>query len=100
MQKIESIVYSTTFKRCYKSLKKKHYDMSKFETVVDLIVNREQEILNRIYKDHQLKGDLNDIRELHIESDWLLTYRIINDTLELFLIATGSHDDVFRKSKK
>lgn len=97
--KIESIVYSKTFKSCYKALKRKHYDMEKFEVVVDLIVNREEEILINQYRDHQLKGGLRGVRELHIESDWLLTYRIHNDILELYLIAMGSHDDVFRKSK-
>lgn len=97
--KIENIVYSKTFKSCYKSLKKKHYDMSKFETVVDLIVDRNEAILISRYRDHPLKGGLKGIRELHIDEDWLLTYRINNDMLELFLIAMGSHDDVFRKSK-
>lgn len=99
MKKIKSIIYTPTFKSCYKSLKKKHYNMDKIEEVISLIVNREQEVLTNNYRDHQLHGDLRNFRELHIERDWLLTYRIIDDTLELFLVATGSHDDVFRRSR-
>ena len=26
------------------------------------------------YKDHQLKGELKEYRECHIEPDWLLVY--------------------------
>ena len=45
-------------------------------------------------RDHALTGNWNGYRELHIEADWLLIYRIEEDELELVLTRTGSHDDI------
>jgi len=83
-----------TFKRNYKSLKKKHYDMQKLEMVLELLVQQRTDILYQKYRDHALKGNKQGLRELHIEKDWLLVYEIKNDVLELWLLATGKHDDV------
>ncbi|MBO1306920.1 type II toxin-antitoxin system YafQ family toxin [Enterococcus sp. 669A] len=94
--KIKTIKSTPTFERDYKSLKKKHYNMDKLEKAIVHLSNRDTEILRRKYKDHALKGHLNGLRELHIEGDWLLMYQIKNDILELLLIATGSHDHIFR----
>ncbi|MGM0183326.1 mRNA interferase YafQ [Enterococcus sp. AZ150] len=88
------------FNKDFKSIIKKNYDIDKFETVLEHILNRNIEILKTKYRDHALKGALKEFRELHIESDWLLVYQIKNDNqLMLILIATGSHDHVFRNSK-
>ena len=35
------------------------------------------------------------MRECHIEPDWLLVYKVIDDELILRLIRTGSHNDLF-----
>ncbi|MHC5216662.1 type II toxin-antitoxin system YafQ family toxin [Enterococcus sp. LJL128] len=87
-----------TFERNYKALKKKHYDMTKFEVVLDLLLSQDTEQLVHKYGDHALKGNKKGLRELHIESDWLLVYRIDNGCLELWLLATGSHDQIFRNT--
>ena len=44
-------------------------------------------------KDHPLKGNFSDYRELHISGDLLLVYRIKNETLQLIRI--GSHSEIF-----
>ena len=85
---------SATFKRNYKRLKKKHYDMTKLEDVLRLILLDDQETLKRKYRLHFLKGNRKGKLELHIEKDWLLVYQIIGDRIELLLLATGGHDDV------
>lgn len=72
--------------------------MSKLEAVLELLLQRDIETLVNQYKDHQLSGKLKEFRELHIESDWLLIYRMDNSVLELCLIATGKHDEVFRNA--
>ena len=36
---------TATFKRNFKALKKKNYDMSKFENVLNYLVNADKEIL-------------------------------------------------------
>lgn len=83
-----------TFKRNYKALKKKHYDMNELEKVITLLVNQDTQALKK-YRDHALIGNLQGLRELHIKNDWLLIYAIDDDKLTLFLLATGKHDDVF-----
>ena len=50
--------------------------------------------LDTKYRDHELSGDYIGFRECHILYDWLLVYRIENDTLELFLFRTGTHSDL------
>lgn len=69
--------------------------MLKLKNVIQLIVNRKNEILRTQYKDHLLKGQWQGYRELHIEEDWLLIYKVDNDNLLLTLFRTGSHDDLF-----
>ncbi len=90
---------SSTFKQDFKRYKRKHFDMSKVEKVILHLINRDKDTLVNQYKDHQLKGVLKDYRELHIESDWLLIYKINNHELELYLMTMGSHDEIFRKAK-
>jgi mRNA interferase YafQ len=45
------------------------------------------------YREHRLAGRWNNHRECHIRPDWLLIYRIEDDSL--FLERTGSHSDLF-----
>ena len=49
------------------------------------------------YCDHGLTNSRNyrDMRECHIEPDWLLVYKVYQDTLMLKLIRTGGHSDLF-----
>lgn len=45
-------------------------------------------------KDHPLTGKWKPRRDLHIEPDWLLIYKIDNDTVHFD--RTGSHSDLFK----
>lgn len=45
------------------------------------------------YKDHSLTGNWSGFRECHIQPDWLLIYKIQDNTL--ILSRTGSHSDLF-----
>ncbi|WP_348642579.1 type II toxin-antitoxin system YafQ family toxin [Mesorhizobium sp. B2-5-9] len=42
-----------------------------------------------------MKGDWKGFRDAHIEPDWLLIYRVVDD--ELQLARTGSHSDLFNE---
>lgn len=86
--------YTPLFRRDYKRLMKKHYNPEKFEQVLELLVHRHQSELIRIYKDHSLTGNWQGFRELHIEKDWLLIYKIDNNKLILTLTRTGKHDEL------
>ncbi|MDR1016698.1 MAG: type II toxin-antitoxin system YafQ family toxin [Coriobacteriales bacterium] len=90
---MKTIQRSAKFKRDLKKLLKKHYDPDELKTVLELLVNGEP-LPNR-YHDHDLKGNWADCRELHVTNkpDWLLLYQI--DEANLYLLRTGSHDELF-----
>jgi len=71
---------------------KRGKNMDKLKAVITNLVN--QEPLSPTYKDHLLAGNYTNHRELHLEPDWLLIYKI--DEIELILIRTGSHSDLFK----
>ena len=84
-------------KRCEKDIKKykkKHYNMDIFLNVVRLLQNDDKEILRSKYRDHALKGEWYGFRELHLDKDWLLVYRKVDDRLILTLTRMRSHDDL------
>lgn len=41
-------------------------------------------------RDHELSGEWRGHRECHLQPDWLLIYRIENETLVLTLTRTGT----------
>jgi mRNA interferase YafQ len=86
-------VQSSKFKRDVKRMEKRGKDMTKLRAVLIMLI--EQQVLPVEYKDHPLRGDWKGFRDLHIESDWLLLYRIEGE--ELQLARTGSHSDLFRE---
>ena len=54
-----------------------------------------KQLLSTKYRDHQLTGSWKGYREIHIEGDWLVIYRVEKQELQLVLTRTGSHDDLF-----
>ncbi len=65
--------YSAKFKKDFKSIVKRGYDISLFEDVITLL--REEKVLPEKYCDHALKGEYIGHRECHICPDWLLIYK-------------------------
>ena len=88
-----TIKYQTAFKRDYKRIKKRGYDIRLLEDVIALLA-QEQE-LPPAYRDHALTGDYSGCRECHIAPDWLLVYEVLQDELLLYLTRTGTHSDLF-----
>ena len=62
-------------------------------TLIGMLID--QVSLPETYRDHPLHGNWGGYRDAHIEPDWLLLYRVVND--ELQLARTGSHADLFDK---
>lgn len=89
-----TIEFTPSFKRDYKRMMKKHYSEIEYKKVIELLVNMEQEILRIKYRDHALQGNWKGYRELHIQPDWLLVYKVDNKKLILTLVRTGSHDKI------
>ena len=88
-----TIKYDTMFKKDFKRIKKRGYDISRLEKIVELLANEVP--LPEQFKDHNLSGNYNGFRECHIAPDWLLIYQVNNNELVLVLSRTGSHSDLF-----
>jgi mRNA interferase YafQ len=82
------------FKKDYKLIKKRGYDVKLLEDVIRILAKGEP--LNAKYNDHTLQGEYNGCRECHITPDWLLIYKIGETTLYLYLTRTGTHSDLFK----
>lgn len=87
--------FSGQFKRDYKKAVKRGFNSRKFEEVIAILCSEEP--LPEKYRDHALNNSRNykGVRECHIESDWLLIYKVVNETRVLKLIRTGTHSDLF-----
>ena len=87
--------FSGQFKRDYKLALKRGLDPKKLEEVITLLCAETP--LPERYRDHALLNSRNykDMRECHIQPDWLLIYKVVRETLILELIRTGSHSDLF-----
>ncbi len=84
-------VRSGRFKRDVKRAEKRGKDLSKLKDVLVLLI--EEKPLPAKYRDHALRSDWIGFRDLHIEPDWLLIYRVADG--ELQLARTGTHSDLF-----
>lgn len=87
------IVPSNQFKKDLKLVKKRSYRIEYLQEAVHLLAQEQK--LSEKYHDHRLTGNYCGFRECHVEPDWLLIYRISQDTFELFLFRTGTHSDLF-----
>ena len=87
------ILTSNRFKKDLEIAKKRQLDLILLEEVVVILAKGEE--LPKACKDHPLKDALLGLRECHIKPDWLLIYSIDDNELELFLIRTGTHSDLF-----
>lgn len=89
------IVWTTQFKKDYKLAMKRHMNIELLDDIIRTLARGET--LPEKNKDHALTGDWTGHRECHIQSDWLLVYRIDDDVLVLTLTRTGTHSDLFSK---
>lgn len=90
---MKNLEFSNTFKRQAKKLAKRHKDLRKLHKVIDLL--RHDKPLPHNAHPHKLSGEWVGLWECHIEGDWLLIYDFNETTV--FLVATGTHQDVFKK---
>lgn len=88
-----TVNYTKRMRKDIQRVKRRGKDITKLFATLELLKTGEP--LPEIYRDHPLKGDLEDLRECHIESNWLLVYRIDEGELILLATATGTHADIF-----
>lgn len=87
------IRYHSKFKKDYKTIQKRGYDISELTNVIDMLKNEIP--LPEEYRDHMLKGKYTGFHECHIKPDWLLIHEINEDIVTLTLTRTGTHSDLF-----
>lgn len=91
---MRELKYSARFKRDYKLCKKRGRDMQKMQNILSILVLGEA--IPERYKDHPLKSNWKGYRDIHIEPDWILIYKLEEDEV-ILLAATGTHSDILEK---
>ena len=87
------IEYSNSFKKDYKRIKKRGYNLSKLYEVFNQLM--ENGNVDSEHFPHKLDGNYAGYWECHIQGDWLLVWEIDKDLKVVKLIATGTHSDLF-----
>lgn len=88
MRELETTsAFRKDFKRCIK----RGCDEEILWAVVEKLLADEP--LEARLRDHPLRGNYVNTRELHLRPDWLLIYQA--DDTKLVLVRTGSHSDLF-----
>lgn len=88
------IKYSKEFKKNLKKVIKQGKNIDKLLEVVDMLSKKE--ILDSKYNDHPLYNDkrFKKCRDCHIEPDWILIYKYLENEIVLLLVNTGSHSNI------
>ena len=87
------VIWTSRFKKDYKLAIKRNLNIELLDDVIRMLAAGQT--LPEEYNDHQLTGNLKDYRKCHIQPDWLLVYKVLQETLILKLIRTGTHSDLF-----
>jgi len=88
-----TVKYTGQFKKSLKRCVKRGLDVKVFTDTLDILQSTGE--LPVQYKAHKLVGDYAGCWECHMQPDWLLIWRQNDTELELVLIDTGSHSDLF-----
>ena len=85
--------YTRQFSKDLKLARKRGKSMEKLKLLVQSLTA--EKMPDSIHRDHKLIGDYVGRRECHIESDWLLIYKLQGQTI--VFERTGTHSDLFKK---
>jgi len=83
--------YTKQFAKDLKKMLKRGKSDEKIKRVIRKLITEKQ--LEARYKNHRLLGNYKNRRECHIEPDWLLIYKIMEN--EIIFERTGTHSDLF-----
>ena len=84
-------VYTKKFEKDLKRSLKRSKRMEKFKLVAEALI--EGQDLDPLHRDHKLIGNVVCRRECHLESDWLLIYKL--EESRVIFERMGSHSDLF-----
>jgi len=86
-------VYTRQFEKDLKLAKRRAKNLEKFKIIARTLLVGQP--LAPIHRDHNLVGDFVGRRDCHIESDWVLIYKIEDD--RIVFERMGTHSDLFKK---
>ena len=86
-------VYTKQFEKDVKRCKRRGKNFEKFKILAGTLLSGRP--LDPIHRDHKLIGNYQGRRDCHIESDWVLIYKI--DGGRLIFERMGTHSDLFKK---
>ena len=89
------VSWTGQFKKDYKLARKRNLNIELLDEIIRKLARGEE--LPTENRDHALSGNWLGYRECHIQSDWLLIYRVEDGLLILTLTRTGTHSDLFGK---
>ena len=84
-------VYTRQFEKDLKRCQRRNKKMEKFKLVAETLIAGDE--LDSIHRDHKLIGNCVGRRECHLESDWLLIYKLEED--RIIFERMGTHADLF-----
>jgi len=85
-------LYTKQFEKDVKRAKRRKKNLEKVKIIVRALLEGKK--LDAIHRDHKLIGDFKGRRECHIESDWLLIYKV--EKRIIIFERTGTHSDLFQ----
>ncbi len=83
---------TTRFEKDYRKAIKSGKDMTRLKRVMTWIAG--EQALTMELRDHKLIGNYQGRRECHLSGDWLLIYKLEDDTV--IFERTGSHSELFK----
>ena len=83
--------FSTRFARDLRLAERRGKDIAKLKRLIALLMSGLA--LPSSYGDHPLKGNWAGYRDAHIEPDWIMIYKVVDDTVRFQRI--GTHADLF-----
>lgn len=89
---IKKVAYTKQFEKDLKRIKIRGKDIGKLKSIITCLVHEKS--LDKKYRNHKLIGKFKNRQECHIESDWLLLYKLTEE--EIIFERTGSHSDLFK----
>ena len=86
------------FEKDLKRCKKRGLPMDKLKEVINELVAKGK--VSAGFKPHLLHGNRGGQWECHIQPDWLLIWKQNDTELTLLMLNTGTHADLFGKTKR
>lgn len=93
-----TVKITKNFKKNVALCKRRGYPMHLLREALDFLIDTGT--LPESYRPHILSGNHDGEWEAHICSDWLITWERHDNELLLVMLSTGTHSDLFGKTKR